>query len=84
MNKTFKDFELQPYLIEAVEALGFNEPTEIQTEVITNIEAGRDIIGQSKTGSGKTHAFLLPLFNQLVEGANQVQVVITAPSRELA
>lgn len=84
MNKTFKDFDLQPYLIEAVEALGFKEPTEIQKEVITNIEAGRDIIGQSKTGSGKTHAFLLPLFNQLVEGANQVQFVITAPSRELA
>lgn len=84
MNNTFKDFNLQPYLIEAVEALGFNEPTEIQKEVIANIEAGRDIIGQSKTGSGKTHAFLLPLFNQLVEGANQVQVVITAPSRELA
>lgn len=84
MIKTFKDFNLQPYLVEAVEALGFTEPTEIQSEVITNIEAGRDIIGQSKTGSGKTHAFLLPLFNQLVEGANEVQIIITAPSRELA
>lgn len=84
MNNSFKQFNLQDYLIEAIEELGFKEPTDIQKEVITNIQTGRDIIGQSKTGSGKTHAFLLPLFNQLDEKANHVQVVITAPSRELA
>lgn len=84
MKNTFKDFDLQPYLLEAIEALGFTEPTDIQQEVITHIGAGLDIIGQSKTGSGKTHAFLLPLFNQLVEDANAVQFIVTAPSRELA
>ena len=84
MKNTFKDFDLQPYLLEAIEALGFTEPTDIQQEVITHIGAGLDIIGQSKTGSGKTHAFLLPLFNQLVEDANEVQFIVTAPSRELA
>lgn len=84
MSNSFKQFDLEDYLIEAIEELGFKEPTDIQREVITNIQSGRDIIGQSKTGSGKTHAFLLPLFNQLEEKANQVQVVITAPSRELA
>jgi len=84
MTTDFKDFNLQPYLLEAIEALHFNEPTPIQTEVISNIQAGRDMTGQSKTGSGKTHAFLLPLLNQLDEQANNVQVVITAPSRELA
>lgn len=81
---TFKDFNLQTYLLEALEELHFKEPTEIQEEVITHIQSGRDIIGQSKTGSGKTHAFLLPLLNQLKEDKDEVQIVITAPSRELA
>lgn len=84
MKNEFEQFNLQPYLLEAINKLDFNEPTEIQKEVITHIQSGRDIIGQSKTGSGKTHAFLLPLFNKLDENAKNVQVVITAPSRELA
>ncbi len=84
MTKTFNDFNLDAYLLEAIAEIGFKEPTAIQTEVITNIQSGRDIIGQSKTGSGKTHAFLLPLLNQLEEGKDEVQIVITAPSRELA
>ena len=84
MTNTFEQFKLQPYLLEAIEELNFKEPTEIQTEVITQIQSNRDIIGQSKTGSGKTHAFLLPLLNQLKEDAQEVQIVITAPSRELA
>lgn len=83
MTNNFEQFNLQPYLLEAIEELHFKEPTEIQKEVITQIQSGRDISGQSKTGSGKTHAFLLPLLNQLNEHANNVQVVITAPSREL-
>ncbi len=45
---------------------------------------GRDVVGQSATGSGKTHAFLLPIFNQLDPDVDQVQAVITTPSRELA
>lgn len=84
MTNSFEQFKLQPYLLEAIEELHFEQPTDIQKEVITQIQFGRDIIGQSKTGSGKTHAFLLPLFNQLEENANRVQIVITAPSRELA
>lgn len=84
MKNNFKQFNLEPYLLEAISELNFKEPTEIQTEVITNIQSNRDIIAQSKTGSGKTHAFLLPLLNQLDQNANNVQVVITAPSRELA
>lgn len=83
MTNNFEQFNLQPYLLEAIEELHFKEPTKIQTEVITQIQSGRDITGQSKTGSGKTHAFLLPLLNQLEENANKVQIIITAPSREL-
>ncbi len=81
---TFKDFNLEPYLLEAIEELHFTKPTDIQKEVIEQIQSNRDLIGQSKTGSGKTHAFLLPLINQLDEKKDEVQIVITAPSRELA
>lgn len=84
MKSNFEQFNLEPYLLEAIAELNFKEPTQIQTEVITEIQSKRDIIAQSKTGSGKTHAFLLPLLNQLDENANNVQVIITAPSRELA
>ena len=84
MKNNFEQFNLKPFLLEAISELNFKEPTEIQTEVITNIQSNRDVIAQSKTGSGKTHAFLLPLLNQLDQKANNVQIVITAPSRELA
>lgn len=84
MKNNFKEFGLQSYLLEAIEELNFKEPTEIQTQVINQIQSNRDIIAQSKTGSGKSHAFLLPLLNQLKEGVEGVQLVITAPSRELA
>lgn len=84
MTHPFEQYNLKPYLIEAIKEIGFQEPTEIQKKVIPEIKKGRDIIGQSQTGSGKTHAFLLPLFNQIAPSREQVQIVITAPSRELS
>ena len=84
MTHPFERFNLADYLIEAISDIGFKDPTEIQKKVIPEINKGRDIIGQSQTGSGKTHAFLLPLFNNIDPDKQEVQVVITAPSRELA
>ncbi|MFO8069514.1 MAG: DEAD/DEAH box helicase [Alkalibacterium sp.] len=84
MKHPFDKFNLPDYLIEAIKEIGFDKPTEIQEKVIPVVKKGRDIIGQSQTGSGKTHAFLLPLFNQIDPKKAEVQVVITAPSRELA
>jgi len=84
MTHPFDRFNLDNYLIEAIKEIGFDEPTEIQTKVIPEVKKGRDIIGQSQTGSGKTHAFLLPLFNQIDPAKKEVQLVVTAPSRELA
>ncbi|MFL2094478.1 DEAD/DEAH box helicase [Marinilactibacillus psychrotolerans] len=84
MTHPFEQYNLKPYLIEAINKIGFREPTEIQKKVIPEIKKGRDIIGQSQTGSGKTHAFLLPLFNQIDPSREHVQIVITAPSRELS
>lgn len=56
----------------------------MQDKLIPIVLAGRDLVGESKTGSGKTHTFLLPIFQQLDEASDSVQAVITAPSRELA
>ena len=84
MINSFKDFGLKPFLLKAIQALYFKKPTRIQTKVIPLIEEGDDVIGQSATGSGKTHAYLLPIFNQLKLKLNRVQAVITTPSRELA
>lgn len=82
--QTFKDFHLKDFLLEAIEELNFKEPTPIQKKVIPTIQAGGDIIGQSATGSGKSHAFLLPILDQINPNLREVQAVITTPSRELA
>ncbi|WP_018658728.1 DEAD/DEAH box helicase [Allofustis seminis] len=83
-NITFKSFNFQPFLYKALDQLQFKQPTPIQSKIIPAIKSGRDIIGQSQTGSGKTHAFLLPLINEVDPYRREVQVVIIAPSRELA
>jgi len=83
-NNTFKAFSFQPQLYEAIVKLNFQKPTEIQQKVIPAILKGESVIGKSRTGSGKTHAFLLPLVNQLDPQKNHVQFIITAPTRELA
>lgn len=80
----FTDFTLKPYIQEALLDLNFQVPTPVQERLIPLVLSGRDIVGESKTGSGKTHTFLLPIFQSLEEGSSQVQAVITAPSRELA
>lgn len=83
-TSTFEKFGLQPFLIEALNKIEFNVPTEVQEKLIPAISKGESVIGQSQTGSGKTHTFLLPLINKIDAQKNEVQVVITAPSRELA
>lgn len=82
--KKFSEFNLIPPIMQAVEKLGFKEPTKIQNEVIPFILNGESVIGKSRTGSGKTHAFLFPIMNRLDAEKREVQVVITAPTRELA
>jgi len=79
-----QDLRIKPYVKKALEDLNFTELTQIQQEVIPLALKKTDIIGQSQTGSGKTHAFLIPIFEALNEGEQKVQVVITTPTRELA
>ena len=83
-DKKFADFQLQPYLLTAIQKINFRQPTPVQQRVIPVIMAGRSVVGQSATGSGKTHAFLLPIFSKINPEDQTVQAVITTPSRELA
>ena len=84
MSEKFKDLNIKPYLKAAIQDLHFEELTQIQAEVIPLALTKKDIIGQSQTGSGKTHSFLIPIFEALNEDVQQVQAVITTPTRELA
>ena len=80
----FTEFNFKDYIQEALRDLNFVEATPVQEKLIPVVLSGRDLVGESKTGSGKTHTFLLPIFQMLDEEADSVQAVITAPSRELA
>ncbi len=74
----------QNYVNQAIKDLGFTKFTEVQNLVIPKALNKKDIIGCSQTGTGKTHAFLIPIFENLDLSLYDVQVVITAPTRELA
>ncbi|MFI8707450.1 DEAD/DEAH box helicase [Bacillus sp. NPDC077411] len=82
--QTFTQYDFQPFLIDAIRELRFSEPTEIQQKIFPVVKKGVSIIGQSQTGSGKTHAYLLPTLNRIDANKEEVQLVITAPTRELA
>ncbi|WP_246945837.1 DEAD/DEAH box helicase [Bacillus pinisoli] len=85
MNHTlFNQFGFKEFVIDAILNLQFYQPTDIQARLIPAILRGESVIGQSQTGTGKTHAFLLPLINKIDPERKEVQVVITAPTRELA
>ncbi|MGM0900103.1 MAG: DEAD/DEAH box helicase [Bacillota bacterium] len=85
MNSTnFERYNFKPFILEAINKLGFSEPTEIQERLIPIIEKGESAIGQSQTGTGKTHAYILPIIEKINPNLNEVQAVITAPTRELA
>ena len=83
---TFASLGLRPELVGALAALGYEEPTPIQAESIPPVLAGRDLLGQAATGTGKTAAFALPILERLAEqprtGAPMALVLV--PTRELA
>src|SRR5690242_21098399 len=74
-------------LVSALTALGYEEPTPIQREAIPPLLAGRDVLGQAATGTGKTAAFALPLLQRIgssTDGAQAIRALILVPTRELA
>ena len=82
--KHFEDFNLKEYTKKFIEVNHFTQPTPIQEDVIPSSLRGKDVIGLSATGSGKTHAFLIPILEKIDVDCNECQAVITAPTRELA
>lgn len=84
MTQTFAQFGFKPFIDASLKEIGFKEPTEVQARLIPLILKRRSVVGQSQTGSGKTHTFLLPIFQTIDPELTEVQAVITTPSRELA
>jgi ATP-dependent RNA helicase DeaD len=81
---TFDRLGLSPELLKAVAALGFEEAAPIQAVAIPVLLEGRDVVGQSQTGSGKTAAFAIPAIELCDPAVKAVQVLVLCPTRELA
>ncbi|MDZ4406320.1 DEAD/DEAH box helicase [Prosthecobacter sp.] len=81
---TFPELGIAPELLEAVKSLGFEQPSPIQAEAIPVALTGRDVVGQSQTGSGKTMAFGIPVVQRVDATQRNVQALILCPTRELA
>lgn len=82
--KKFNELPIKDFIKDALSAIHFETLTPVQEEVIPKALNGQNLIVQSQTGSGKTHSFLVPVINQIDPKLQEVQAVITAPSRELA
>jgi ATP-dependent RNA helicase DeaD len=80
---TFADLGLSQQLLEALDHLGYKQPTPIQEETIPLLLEGRDVIGQAQTGTGKTAAFGLPLLDYVDPSDPEVQALVLTPTREL-
>ena len=83
-SSTFRDLALIAPLLRKLDELGYELPTPIQAATIPLLLAGKDVIGQAQTGTGKTAAFALPLLNKLDLSKTKPQVLVLAPTRELA
>ena len=81
---TFADLELDPALLKALQDVGYETPSPIQARTIPHLLAGRDVLGQAQTGTGKTAAFALPLLSRLDLKQAVPQVLVLTPTRELA
>ena len=84
MNNIFTDTRLRSEIRQGLAKIGFTKPTPVQEKVIPAMLKGESVIVQAATGSGKTHAYLIPILNAIDEDARYVQAIVTAPSRELA
>lgn len=84
INTTFSQLGLDKNLVKALEAVGYETPTPIQLQTIPLLLEGKDVLGQAQTGTGKTAAFALPLLSNLDLKQKNPQVLVLAPTRELA
>lgn len=84
----FKDLNLHPSILKAVEEEGYTTPTPIQEQAVPSVLMGRDVLGCAQTGTGKTAAFAMPILHQLeqrnLSGPKKISALILTPTRELA
>jgi ATP-dependent RNA helicase DeaD len=81
---SFQALGISETRVQILEALGFESPTEIQAQAIPHLLAGRDVLGQAQTGTGKTAAFSLPILERIDPNQTALQALILTPTRELA
>lgn len=81
---SFAALDLHPSVLAAISAVGYEEPSPIQLQSIPLIMAGHDMLGQAQTGTGKTAAFALPILSRIDPARREPQVLVLAPTRELA
>ena len=81
---SFSGFSLSERMVGALDKLGYHEPSAVQTAVIPKALRGESLLAQSETGSGKTHAYLIPIIEKLDINLNRPQAIILSPTRELA
>ncbi len=84
MKPTFSDLGVSENILKALDKLGFENPTIVQEQAIGPILEKKDLIVKSKTGSGKTAAFGIPIVQQVETGSVKPQALILTPTRELA
>ena len=84
--QSFDDLDLSPVMRQAIKRAGFTEPSPIQSQLIPLALDGLDVIGQARTGTGKTAAFSIPILEQLdsLEECRDPQAIVIVPTRELA
>jgi len=80
----FIDLGISKPILKAIEEMGFETSTKIQTAAIPLIMEGRDVAGQAQTGTGKTAAFAIPVLERIDAGSKNVQAIVMCPTRELA
>ena len=83
-QKQFTDYPLSEEIIRALHSLGYETPTEVQSEVIPVVLQNKDLVAKSQTGSGKTASYGIPLCEQVEWNENKPQALILTPTRELA
>lgn len=80
----FSELGLAAPVLKALQDVGYERPSPIQAAAIPHLMAGHDLLGQAQTGTGKTAAFALPLLSRLEAGNRNTQILVLAPTRELA
>ena len=86
MLEKFQNLNISTTILQALNTMGFEEPTPIQAEAIPVALQGQDMIGQAQTGTGKTAAFGIPVLEKILASSktNNVQTIVLSPTRELA